>query len=288
METESFRYKRTIAKRGKSKNIGFRVGQKSKLNSLGAGGGVLFNADVALPFVARRELQRHLGRRGGEVVGDAYCATGRHLQRQRDRGRGFGPCSGFCSSLTGSSAEWRKCRPLIRPQRLRCGPYPETWPEKLFSLDLGNLLEVRRFRRKPRGFDSVGEGVDFLRLLLEFGNRVLHPLGPGRVILVGQIDLARRQVRLDELVGRLIARQIDDHHARRLAGYVKVTNDDLRLGDLVRLRVTLRFERQRQLELAQGEDVLGLRGHLRRPTGTGPRRRWARNPFSPSGRGPGR
>src|SRR5262245_50816578 len=99
-----------------------------------------------------------------------------------------------------------------------------------------------------RGTGSVGEGSDLFRLLLEFGNRVVDRLGPGLVVLVRQIDLARRQVRLHELVGRLLPGEIDDHHARLLAGGFEIADDHFRLGDLARLRVALRFERQRQFD----------------------------------------
>jgi hypothetical protein len=40
-------------------------------------------APAIRPSAAWGELQRHLGRRGGEMVGDARCARWRHLQRQR-------------------------------------------------------------------------------------------------------------------------------------------------------------------------------------------------------------
>src|SRR5262249_48234710 len=109
-----------------------------------------------------------------------------------------------------------------------------------------------------------GEGT-YLFPLLEFANRVVDRLGPGLMVLVGQIDFARRQGHLHELVRRLITRQIDDHHAGHLAGNLDVADDHFRLGNLAGLRVALRFERQWQFELTQGPNVFDLRNRAIHP-----------------------
>ena len=147
------------------------------------------DADVALPLVARHNFNVTWDTKAGKWSGTLTVPQGGIYNDSVTEGEDSA-MFGLLQQLDRKFRGMEEVPAPDSPAAASVRPLPgDLAGETVFFSTWGTFWRFGVFAASPRGFDSSARGVDFLRLLLEFGNRVLHPLGPGRVILVGQMGI---------------------------------------------------------------------------------------------------